>query len=234
MVPRETFLQWAHDERPWLERFADRNQLSLTVDQTGKLIQYGAALREINQLHNLVSRKDEEGIIRRHIAHALTILFYTDIPNQGTIADWGSGGGIPGIPLAISLVASKVVLIDSIQKKSDAQSEMIQYLGLSNCRSVRGRIEDLGGQIKSDVVVARGLSDLTDLFRWGKTWISNQTHHFILLKGPSVSEELKNLPMPFKQAIENVRLHPIDLFGHEDIGENKLVVEIWIKSRRTS
>lgn len=234
MVPRETFLEWAHSERQWLERFADQNQLSLTVHQIDNLLLYGAALREINQVHNLVSRKDEEGIIRRHIAHALCILHYTEIPLSGTIADWGSGGGIPGIPLAISLPSCDVVLIDSIQKKSDAQLEMIQYLGIRNCRPVRGRIEELGSQIKANVVVARGVSDLTDLFKWGRTWMSNHTHHFILLKGPSISEELKNLPMPFKQSIQNLRLHSIDLYDHKEIGENKLIAEIWIKSRKTN
>lgn len=232
MVPRETFLQWAESERKWLELFADRNQLSLTVEQVDQLLRYGAGLREINQIHNLVSRKDEEGIIRRHIAHALTILYYCTIPDDGSLADWGSGGGIPGIPLSICLPRQSVALIDSIQKKSDAQQEMIQYLGLTNCKTIRGRIEELGSHYPAKVVVARAVADLTDLFKWGKTWMATQTQQFILLKGTTFTEELKQLPMASKQLIEDIRLHSIDLFGHEEIGENKLVAEIWIKKHK--
>src|SRR3954462_13670546 len=111
------------------------NGLTLSETELSLLSRYAELLREWNAKINLISRKDEENIVSKHILHSLTLRMPTicdyDFANK-RIADVGTGGGLPGIPLKIVTSSLDVTLIDSIQKKIMACNEMIASLQLSN------------------------------------------------------------------------------------------------------
>ena len=146
------------------------NGLSLKEDQFARLKQYSELLTEWNTRINLISRKEGENIWPNHIIHSLSILFEVGFPRGIRVADIGSGGGLPGIPLAIALPQMEIILIESIRKKCLALQEMIQKLGLVNTRVVNARAED-ASSIKEfahsfDLVLARAVAPLERLIGW--------------------------------------------------------------------
>lgn len=142
----------------------------LHEDQVAKLEHYAELLSEWNAKVNLVSRKDEESIWPSHILHSISILFEIGFPGGIRIADIGSGGGLPGIPLSIVMPQVEIVLIDSIRKKCLALKDMIQRLGVTNARVVNARAEDVSRMKEFrhsfDLVLARAVAPLEHLIRW--------------------------------------------------------------------
>lgn len=153
-----------------------RNGLDLTDEQMGLLEAYVALLLEWNAKVNLVSRKDQENIWHGHILHSLSGVFRVRFAEKLRVLDLGSGGGIPGVPLAVVYPGWSVALLDSIQKKCVAVQDMVTRLGLS------GRVEVIAGRAEEkgvmegrrgtfDVVVARGVAPLADLVKWSGPWL---------------------------------------------------------------
>jgi len=155
-----------------------RNGLVLSEAQCDLLEKYVELLMEWNQKVNLISRKDEDNVWAGHILHSLSPLLRVDLPERAQVLDLGSGGGLPGVPLAILCEGWSVVLLDSIQKKCAAVEDIILRLGLSErIHVVCGRAEEKGIVQKMgktfDLVLARGVAPLVDLVRWSRPYLKN-------------------------------------------------------------
>lgn len=181
------------------------NGLLLSDIQLAQLEAYVERLLDWNKKINLISRRDEENVWFSHILHSLGILFSIDIPQASRILDLGSGGGLPGIPLAIARPDISVTLLDSIRKKTMATEEIVGAIGLKNVAVRTGRAEELpmwreaGGPY--DTVVARGVAGLKDLMQWSKRLVRKRepgvpsgtkpaAPHLLALKGGDLAGEL--------------------------------------------
>jgi len=155
--------------------------------QTKSLSDYVQRLNEWNSRINLVSRRDEENIWFSHVLHSLTPLFFLEIPSGLSLLDLGSGGGLPGVPLAIACPGLRVTLLDSIRKKTAALVEILAGMGLDNVRVMTGRAEDLartkGFTDRFDIVVARAVAPLPDLIRWSRPLVFKEGGKRIALRG---------------------------------------------------
>ena len=146
------------------------NGILIQDSEYDKLDLYCDLLLEWNQKVNLLSRKDESNIWPGHILHSISVMFEVDLPAKMAVADVGSGGGFPGIPLAILLPSTTVVLIESIKKKCSALTDMVSRLKLGNARIVNARVEDIanspGFNRTFDLVFARAVAPLKELIIW--------------------------------------------------------------------
>ena len=161
--------------------------------------------KEWNLKVNLVSRNDIENLYERHVLHSLAIGKFIRFKNETRIMDIGTGGGFPGIPLAILFPHARFTLVDSIAKKIKVVEDVIQQLGLQNCVAVCGRAENIDGEF--DYVVSRATAPLSDLYRWCRDKISKTQKNavpngILCLKGGDLSEEIK----PFKNRTEVVEI----------------------------
>ena len=145
-----------------------RSGIILTDAQWDLLAAYVSGLLEANKGVNLISRKDEGNIWRGHILHSLALTAVVKIPVGAKLLDLGTGGGLPGIPLAIVRPDISICLIDSIQKKARAVELMVESLPLPNTRVIAARAEELhskgGGTYQ--IIVARAVAPLVDLLKW--------------------------------------------------------------------
>jgi 16S rRNA (guanine527-N7)-methyltransferase len=157
------------------ETLLRKNGLVLDVSRLELMSAYVELLLEWNKKINLVSRRDTDSIWTAHIMHCLGPLFALEIPDGIRLLDLGSGGGLPGIPLAIVHGGLRVTLLDSIQKKTRAVESMIQTLGLKSLDvcSLRaeeaGRVDKLAGSF--DAVVARAVASLPHLVQWSRPFL---------------------------------------------------------------
>jgi len=158
------------------------------------------ALQEIfsywNARINVISRQDMENLYERHILHSLGIAKVIKFNDHTSVLDVGTGGGFPGIPLAIMFPSSNFLLVDSIGKKITVVNAVVEKLGLTNVRAVQSRAENIEG--KFDFVVSRAVTALPDFFSWVKDKIKgdgfNELPNGVLyLKGGDVAKELAQL-----------------------------------------
>jgi len=179
---------------------------SLTPDayQLERLAHFAALVTEKNEKVNLISRRDISKIIENHIF--LSALISNYIPNKASrFLDVGTGGGFPGIPIAIMNPLLKGVLIDSTAKKISAVQEFIDKLKLSNLTAVNERVEDekfiSEYENSFDLVVSRATVPLIILFRYAVPLIKNKAY-LISVKGGQLEEELKKAEMKYKAYIK--------------------------------
>jgi 16S rRNA (guanine527-N7)-methyltransferase len=160
--------------------------------QSDALRRYVDLLLEWNRSINLISRKDEEQVWLHHILHSLAPLLMHRLPVTAQYIDLGSGGGLPGIPLAVMLPDSTFVLVDSIGKKMRAVEAIVTALRLNNVRCVTGRVEEQSSLLKSaDVVLARGVTRMLSLARWSWPLFRHEGERLLMAwKGGDVSAEL--------------------------------------------
>ena len=171
----------------------------LTDRQAEQFAQLDALYRDWNSKINVISRKDIDNLYDHHVLHSLAIAKLLPFQPGTTIMDVGTGGGFPGIPLAILFPECQFLLIDSIGKKIKVASEVAQALGLTNvvCRQERAEEE----KQKFDFVVSRAVMPLPDLVKLVRKNVSNKHKNavpngIIVLKGGDLKEELR----PFKEA----------------------------------
>jgi 16S rRNA (guanine527-N7)-methyltransferase len=168
----------------------------LTEKQKAQFAQLGELYREWNEKINVVSRQDIENIYEKHILHSLGIAKVVNFKDFSEILDVGTGGGFPGIPLAIMFPHCQFHLIDSIGKKIKVVTEVANALGLENVRAEQIRAEQVDGEY--DFIVSRAVTRITPFYGWvkGKVNINcyNKLKNGILyLKGGDLGEELKEL-----------------------------------------
>ena len=159
-----------------VRRVCADNGLALSDAQVDLLRAYGELLGSWNRKLNLISRRDDQALWFSHILHSLAPWFYLRLPPDVTVLDLGSGGGLPGIPLAILRNDLRVVLLDSIQKKTLALEQIVQELGLPNASVRTGRAEDpsFRRSFRCEVVIARAVAPLDMLIRWSRRLLTGK------------------------------------------------------------
>ena len=174
-----------------LDQFPDLNEKQITQLYSLKNI-----YETWNSKINVISRKDIENIYIRHILHSLSIAKFIKFKRDATILDLGTGGGFPGIPLAIIFPDSNFILVDSIRKKIAVVDEVVKELGLKNINSHWSRAEDL--DYSCDFLVTRAVAKMPTLINWSKGRFNNYSFHdiengIIALKGGDIDDELNGI-----------------------------------------
>jgi 16S rRNA (guanine527-N7)-methyltransferase len=152
-----------------LKYFSDFTPLQL---QQFKLLE--GLYKEWNEKINVISRKDINSLYEKHILHSLSIAATVEFPDNSEIIDLGTGGGFPGIPLAIFFPQVKFHLVDSISKKLKVVETVAEGIGLQNVTTQHSRIEDIKDR-KFDYVVSRAVAPLKDLWRWSRPLIKTKS-----------------------------------------------------------
>ncbi|GAA4315453.1 16S rRNA (guanine(527)-N(7))-methyltransferase RsmG [Pontixanthobacter gangjinensis] len=191
----------------------------LTDDQISKFEKLEELYKDWNLKINVVSRKDIDELYLRHVLHSLGIAKVQKFNPGSKILDVGTGGGFPGIPLAIMFPESQFHLVDSIGKKIKVVDEVSEGLGLENVISFNQRVEELDG--KYDFIVSRAVAVMPSFVRWVKGKIEKDSKHdrkngILYLKGGDLTEELKDY-----RTAEIFELS--DYFEEEFFGTKKVV-----------
>lgn len=185
------------ESKYWLHKICKQNNLEISDTQIELIDKFVLYLLEWNQKINLVSRRDEENIWQRHILASISFLFSFNFVSNTAIVDIGTGGGLPGIPLAILHPELKFTLIDSIQKKVKATEDIINRLQLKNASVVCSRAEELSTQTNYsasiDYVLARAVAPTKDIIVWSKGLLKTMKHARIL---PTIQNESKMTLIP--------------------------------------
>jgi len=192
----------------------------LTERQAEQFAQLDALYRDWNSKINVISRKDIDNLYEHHVLHSLTIAKILSFQPGTTIMDVGTGGGFPGIPLAILFPECQFLLIDSIGKKIKVATEVANALGLTNVVCKQERVEE--EKQKFDFVVSRAVMPLPDLVKLVRKNISNKhinavPNGLVVLKGGDLKEEIA----PF---IKTAELTPCSQFFPGEWFETKQVI----------
>lgn len=173
-----------------------------------------------NSKINVISRKDMDNFYEHHVLHSLSIAKVQPFKTMAEILDVGTGGGFPGIPLAIMFPHSNFYLVDSIGKKIKVVQAVAESLALKNVRAEQIRAEQVEGDF--DFIVSRAVTDLSQFTGWVRGKVSDAHYHklhngILYLKGGDLTEELA----PFKK---KVRTWDISDFYTEEFFETKKVI----------
>lgn len=173
-----------------LNYFAD-----FTEEQIRQFTLLESLYKEWNEKINVISRKDIDSLYEKHVLHSLSIAATFDFTDNQEIIDLGTGGGFPGIPLAIFFPSVKFHLVDSIAKKLKVVDAVVEGIGLQNVTTQHTRIEDIKNR-KFDFVVSRAVAPLKDLWRWSKPLLKIKTQPeftpgLISLKGGDLTSEIQ-------------------------------------------
>lgn len=168
----------------------------LTETQAGQLAQLEPLYGEWNAKVNVISRKDIQNLYEHHVLHSLGIAKLIQFSPGTRVMDLGTGGGFPGIPLAIMFPDTDFHLVDSIGKKVKVAAEVARAIGLSNVRFSHSRAEDVKDEY--DFIVSRAVMPLADLMKCGRKNISREQRNslpngFLVLKGGNLSGEMAGL-----------------------------------------
>ena len=175
-----------------------------------------------NSRVNLISRKDFVHFYQRHVLHSLSICKVFDFNVNQKIMDLGTGGGFPGIPLAIMYPDVSFFLVDSINKKTKVVKEIARELKLDNVTVYNQRVEDVDGVF--DFIVSRAVAKVDKINLWTHNKISKKSHSnfkngLIFLKGGDISNELKELK-------KKNSIYAISDFFEEDFFKEKKIIHI--------
>jgi len=200
----------------------------LTDYQMEQFAQLGDLYAEWNAQINVISRKDIDQLYVKHVLHSLgiscVVRFRESLPNTsgGTrVMDVGTGGGFPGIPLAIMFPKTSFHLVDSIGKKIKVVDAVVEALQLKNVTTQHGRAEKVKG--KFDFIVSRAVTNMPDFVKWTRHKIRKDSYHeiengILYLKGGDLTEELKPFP--------DVYMYELPDYFEEAFFETKKVVHL--------
>ena len=196
----------------------------LTEIQKDQLKKLGPFYEEWNQMVNVVSRKDIDALYLHHVLHSLSIHKLMDFSPDSQILDLGTGGGFPGIPLAIMNPEVNFLLIDGKAKKIKVVNALIEKLELKNVKAIPKRSEEL--KMTFDFVVARAVTRLDRLLDMSLSKVSRKHYNIlpngiIALKGGDLDEEISEV-----EAQNDVEVIPISKFFDEDYFSEKFILYI--------
>jgi 16S rRNA (guanine527-N7)-methyltransferase len=194
----------------------------LTPDQIDKFSKLPELYKFWNAQINVISRKDEENFMERHVLHSMGIAKVIEFSPGSKILDIGTGGGFPGIPLAIMFPECQFTLVDSIGKKIKVVNEIATSLGLSNVKGIHERAEKIPGQY--DFIVSRAVTAMPAFLPWTKGKFSKDQRNILpngilYLKGGDLTEELAGIRKDYE-------IIPLDTFFDEEFFETKKVVYV--------
>ncbi|MDX1326892.1 MAG: 16S rRNA (guanine(527)-N(7))-methyltransferase RsmG [Arenibacter sp.] len=175
---------------------------------------------------NVVSRKDIDELYIRHVLHSMGIAKFHQFAPGSSVLDVGTGGGFPGIPLAILFPETQFVLVDAIGKKIKVVQEVIDKLGITNVTAMHTRVEELDQQF--DFIVSRAVAAMPTFVHWVKGKIKKDSVHnikngILYLKGGDLEEELKEY--------RTVEVYPLSDYFEEEFFETKKLVYLPVKYR---
>lgn len=175
---------------------------------------------------NVISRKDIDELYVRHILHSLGIAKVQEFKSGANILDVGTGGGFPGIPLAILFPDTNFYLVDSIGKKIKVVTEIATALELKNVKAEHIRAEKVLGEF--DFIVSRAVTSMNDFVKWTRGKIAKKQRHelkngILYLKGGDLTEELANFP--------TATLYNLSSYFENSFFDTKKVVHIPLKKR---
>ena len=193
---------------------------NLTEKQQHQFKGLGPLYEDWNEKINVISRKDIDNLYVNHVLHCLGIAKIISFLPGAEILDVGTGGGFPGIPLAILFPQTKFHLVDSIGKKITVVNEVSQALGLLNVTAEQIRAEQLNG--KYDFIVSRAVTQMKEFYGWIQNKVKNDSHHsldngVLYLKGGDLVVELNELKKPYS-------LYDLPTYFTEPFFETKKVV----------
>ena len=167
---------------------------NLSENQKVQFIALAELYKDWNEKINVVSRKDIDELYVRHVLHSLGIAKAIQFNEGADILDVGTGGGFPGIPLAILFPHTNFTLVDSIGKKIKVVNEVVEGLALTNVTTINSRVEEIDGQF--DFIVSRAVAAMPTFVHWVKGKIKKESLHerrngILYLKGGDLGEELK-------------------------------------------
>lgn len=196
----------------------------LSPEQIEKFEKLAEVYKDWNTKINVVSRKDVDEIYLRHVLHSLAIGKFLQFKSGSQIIDVGTGGGFPGIPLAILFPDVQFTLVDSIAKKIKVVNEVVAALQLNNVTSINDRVEKTFGQY--DFIISRAVAAMPTFVHWTKGKIAKVSQHdikngIIYLKGGDLTEELE----PY----QNIQITPLTDYFEEDFFETKKIVYLPVK-----
>lgn len=194
------------------------------LDQFGRL---SSLYDEWNSQINVISRKDIEQLYERHVLHSLAIAKIIQFKPGTTVLDVGTGGGFPGIPLAILFPETSFMLIDSIGKKIKVVSEVASALSLRNVTAEHIRVEDV--KQKFDFVVSRAVTAFPRFVSMVRTKVASQSNNdlpngILYLKGGDFEEEIE----PFRK---QVQVYELQSLFQEEFFETKRLIHMTIKNK---
>ncbi|MFI1770356.1 16S rRNA (guanine(527)-N(7))-methyltransferase RsmG [Thalassobellus citreus] len=197
---------------------------NLTEDQIDKFKKLESLYQDWNLKINVVSRKDIDELYLRHVLHSLGIAKVISFKDGSRIMDVGTGGGFPGIPLAILFPECSFHLVDSIGKKLKVVDEVVEGLGLTNVRTTHSRVEDINETY--DFIVSRAVAAMPTFVHWVKGKIAKEQKHelkngILYLKGGDLTEELKDY--------RTTTIYNLPDYFSEDFYETKKVVHLPLK-----
>ena len=202
-----------------------KQSFSLTPEQESQFLALDALYREWNAKINVISRKDIDGVYDHHVLHSLAIAKYLASDGRTldgcSVLDLGTGGGFPGIPLAMLYPDAEFVLCDSVGKKTIVAQAVASALGLHNVSVVNARAESLGRSF--DWVVSRAVASLTDFYPWVKGRFNKG---ILYLKGGDVNEEIYAVMARHKLQRGSVHTWPVSSWLADPYFEGKLVIEL--------
>jgi 16S rRNA (guanine527-N7)-methyltransferase len=196
----------------------------LTDIQKEQFQQLDSLYHEWNEKINVISRKDIDALYTKHVLHSLGIAKIQSFEPGTFVLDVGTGGGFPGIPLAILFPETRFYLIDVIAKKIKVVQAVADALGLKNVKAEQIRAENVKGDF--DFILSRAVTNMPDFVSWVKTKIKKQHKHelkngILYLKGGDLTEELKDFP--------KATLYDLADFFEDEFFETKKVVHLPLK-----
>lgn len=198
----------------------------LTAHQISQFKLLSGLYKDWNLKINVVSRKDIDEIYMRHVLHSLAISKIQSFLPASSILDVGTGGGFPGIPLAILFPEVQFHLVDSIGKKIKVVQQVAAGLELQNVRVTNARVETVTGQY--DFIVSRAVAQMETFVGWVKNRVAKKSNHdlkngILYLKGGDLAQELALFP--------KATIYPISSFYKEAFFDTKTVVHLPLKFR---
>ncbi len=184
---------------------------------------------EWNARINVISRKDLDQFYERHVLHSLAIARLVQFVPGTLVLDIGTGGGFPGIPLAILFPETQFTLVDSIGKKITVVKEVAAAIGLNNVSAHHERVEKIPGEF--DFIVSRAVAPLEELASWTirkliRGGAHNRRNGFLLLKGGDLAEETETFRRKYRDW--KVDFYPLSKWYEEDFFETKQLLHVWL------